>query len=139
MKSIYMKTMIMNMNMLMIKINLIEVNNMKITIYELLGMIKDDKAPKKIKIDDSILLLCKIDGIRYRFEKCGFLNWDYYIETDRLDSIVEILDEDFKLKENKIPEKLGAINYIEDKATALIHRQVDEIIDYLNYLENKGE
>lgn len=138
--------MIMNMNMLMIKINLIEVNNMKITIYELLGMIKDGKAPKKIKIDNSILFLCKIDGIRYRFEKCGFLNWDYYIETDRLDNIVEILDEDFKLKEKKIPEKLiptslKGIDDLNEKIdvahidTISAIEKINEIIDYLKSKE----
>ncbi len=124
---------------------------MKTTIYGLLGMIKDGKAPKKIKIDDSILFLCKINGIRYRFEKFGSLNWDYYIETDRLDDVVEILDEDFKLKEKKIPEKLEEFDiqglevsgYSMTQAEYLLEDGIKENREMLNwildYLKSKGE
>ena len=111
---------------------------MKITVYELLGMIKDDKAPKKVKYKNRILYL-EDEAENYEptfnyYDKDGenalFEGWIGQYLNDE----VEILEE-----EKKIPEKLGAINYTEDKATALIHRKVDEIIDYLNYLENKGE
>ena len=69
--------------------------NNKITLYELLGLVKDGKAPKKIKIDDNILTLSKTNIIQYNFEQSGQLNWDYYIENYRLDEkIVEILEEE---------------------------------------------
>ena len=66
---------------------------MKITMYELLRMIKDGKAPKKIKINSDILVLSKTNIIQYNFERGCQLCWDYYIENYKLDEkIVEILD-----------------------------------------------
>lgn len=58
---------------------------MKITIYELLGLVKDGKSPKKIKIENDILTLSKTNITQYNFERWGQLNWDYYIENYRLD------------------------------------------------------
>ena len=67
--------------------------NKKISIYELLGLIKDDKAPKKIKCDSYILdfvegetnwRLSYIDGYN------DYLFRDYHL---RLDDEIEILEE----------------------------------------------
>jgi uncharacterized iron-regulated protein len=131
---------------------------MKITIYELLGMIKDGKAPKKIKIDNDILTLSEINIIQYNFERSGQLNWDYYIENYRLDEkVVEILDKDFKLEEKKIPEKLDIRqekniknnwkwkvygkehSYNISTPQKIIADKLNEVIDYLHYLKSKGE
>ena len=107
---------------------------MKITIYELLGMVKDGKAPKKIIFEDQELTYYE-PGRDYRVYQEGFLFTNLFAENyDVLNDEVEILEE-----EKKIPEKIGVINYIEDQATALVHRKVDEIIDYLNYLKSKGD
>ena len=75
--------------------------NKEITIYELIGLIKDDKAPKKIKIDDDVWYFVKrydgnyyIDKEEYCFHCCQ-LGFDYYIENDLLNKkIVEILPEE---------------------------------------------
>lgn len=118
-----------------------------ITIYELLGMVKDDKAPKKIKIDNDILTLSKTNIIQYNFKRSGQLNWDYYIENYRLDEkVVEILDKDFKLEEKKIPEKItindnGTIGFSNGEWTA---RNMDKafaikINSIIDYLKSKGE
>jgi hypothetical protein len=103
---------------------------MKITMYELLGMIKDGKAPKKIKINNDNLTLSKTNIIQYNFERSGQLNWDYYIENYRLDEkIVEILEE-----EKKIPEKLPKSvtdNACSSKDMRLIAITINQLIDYL--------
>ena len=113
---------------------------MKITIYELLEMIKDDKAPKKIKYNNDI----------YEYEDCDYFDinrgylFDRYNVSGILNDEVEILEE-----EKKIPEKFK-INYEIDeentinmeKATMLecdLACKINEIIDYLDYLKSKGE
>lgn len=65
---------------------------MKITIYELIGMLKDGKAPKKIKIKESILNLEIGEETFYKFDDFGLLSFDYYIMTNKLDEKVEIID-----------------------------------------------
>ena len=115
-----------------------------ITIYELLGMVKDGKEPKKIKIENDILTLSKTNIIQYNFEQCGQLNWEYYIENYRLDEkIVEILDKDFKLEEKKIPEKIKEDNAIwEEQARDIDYyfkNTINDIVDYLVYLKSKGD
>lgn len=75
---------------------------MKITIYELITLIKNMKAPKKIKINEDILNLEIGKETLYRFEKgCGSLSFDYYIDNNKLDNKIEILDKNFKLEEEK--------------------------------------
>ena len=47
---------------------------MKITMYELLGLVKDGKAPKKIKTDTGIFKLeIEDDQLRYRCNDGGIL------------------------------------------------------------------
>ena len=79
--------------------------NKTITMYELIGLIKDDKAPKKIKIDNDIWYFVKRDDENYYIDKeeycfdCCQLGFDYYIEENKLDTIVEILPEENEMKE----------------------------------------
>ena len=70
---------------------------MKITIYELLGMIKDGKAPKLIKYDN---IIWEYDGDYYSSKNNTILE-EYCNLTISLNDEVEILEE-----EKKIPEKL---------------------------------
>ncbi len=71
--------------------------NKEITIYELIGLIKDGKAPKKIKVDNEIYNFHKgmetsyILGDNEDIE----LNFNYYIENDLLNKKdIEILPEE---------------------------------------------
>lgn len=138
-----------------------------ITIYDLLGMVKDGKAPKKIKIDEDILNLEKGIETLYKFEKGGgSLAFGYYIDNNKLDDEVEILEEEptisklyinnelqYDLKEEKkIPKKLllivnTEVNYPDDKFVERIltlfyefnnenRLKINEIIDYL---KSKGD
>lgn len=113
---------------------------MKITIYELLGLIKDDKAPKKIKYNNDI----------YEYEDCDYFDinrgylFDRYNVSSILNDEVEILEE-----KKKIPEKLKDILKVDDlippvdenmykiwKQTIKNHNKINEICDYL---KSKGE
>ena len=116
---------------------------MFVTIYELLGMVKDDKAPKKIKYNG---IIWKYDGDYYYSENNVFLE-EYCNLTDSLNDEVEILEE-----EKKIPEKLkieqdtpSSNYYIRNengtkcgltKHSKMIAETLNQVIDYL---KSKGE
>ena len=104
---------------------------MKITMYELLGMVKDGKAPIIIKYANYI----------WTYEKCvnDYTNDNEYLFADVmcnaddnaifLNEKVEILEE-----EKKIPEKLNLGNATVNEQQ--IEFKINEIIDYL---KSKGE
>lgn len=120
---------------------------MKITIYELLGLVKDGKAPKKIRYRYSYLYKdFKFDGetLNYISGKDWLFGEDI---TAMLNDEVEILEE-----EKEIPEKLDMC--VEDlikvndfnefkhsiaRRMFAISKNQNEIIDYLDYLKSKGE
>lgn len=117
---------------------------MKITMYELLGMIKDGKAPKKIKYKDFIYEYYEKETvIDYRCydektELYGYLSSCIDYETfNILENEVEILEE-----EKKIPEKLNLDkDELRGKETPraidyLIEGKINEVIDFL---KSKGE
>ena len=72
---------------------------MKITIYELISLIKDKKQPLKIKFEDKILNYdeeCKNYEFRYdNSDEDGSLNWDYLV-FNCLNEYVEILESEVK-------------------------------------------
>ena len=114
--------------------------NKELTIYELLGLIKDDKAPKKIKYE-------------YLVYELTFERNDYYCKqemrwfTSEINSLgvlnnkVEILEEDkdielLNLDTDKLKGKevIRAIDY-------LLEGKINELIKEVNYLldtHNKG-
>ena len=127
---------------------------MKITIYELLGLIKDGKAPKKIKYDGDIyFLFC--DAI-YEFFTYKTIDYDKFnTDGERLGKAlfldncymhlydeVEILNE---AKEDKIQKiyhfKTSLIeNEVEIFITKNLNQMVDkinELIDEINNLKEK--
>lgn len=130
---------------------------MKITIYELLGLVKDDKAPKKVKYKDKIYYYNKGYDFNYMYNSSDYspinkdnslfkiysfklINgrhcWNNEAMIDFLNDEVEILEE-----EKKIPEKLQLkyddIIYGNDfKKQILMYcdnlqYKINEIIDYL--------
>lgn len=64
--------------------------NKKITLYELLGLIKDGKAPKKIKYDE---MIWEYDGDYYSSKNNVILE-EYCNLTTSLNDEVEILEEE---------------------------------------------
>ena len=107
---------------------------MKITMYELLGMVKDGKAPKKIKYK-GIILKCDLEVQDYRIYQDGYL-FTKLFEGENckfLNDEVEILEE-----EKKIPEKIKD-KYNSQISKVELAQKYNEIIDYLNYLKSKGD
>lgn len=115
-------------------------------VIDLLNKIANGKAPKKIKINENILNLRIGKGTSYEFETGGgMLSFDYYIENNKLDTIVEIIEEDKKIRKIKIcysPDIDEEIFYedgdkpdhciLGDTGTKLLINKSNEIIDYIN-------
>ena len=132
---------------------------MKITMYELLGMVKDGKAPKMVKYKDKIYYYHKGYDFNYMYNssssspmdnekslftfnsyklKDGRRYWDDNTAIDFLNDEVVIPEE-----EKKIPEKLPEEIIVGKKQPAhrikKIEKKINEIIDCLDYLKSKGE
>lgn len=108
---------------------------MKITIYELLGLIKDGKAPKKIKYEYSIYELTPERNDYYcKNEMRWFTNEINSLGV--LNDYVEIIEE---------PKKIGKINRNRYPGTDIdplddILDKLDELIDEINNIkENEHE
>lgn len=117
--------------------------NNTISVYELLGLIKEDKAPKKIEYQGNIL---EFDGEDYKFYTgADVLSEDSlvkYISVGNLKDKVEILEENKPIIESisiigkdihKL-ENLGIYNIIED-----IEVKLNEVIEFLNRKENNDK
>ena len=94
---------------------------MRITIYELLGLVKDGKAPKKLIYDGVEFVygaftnegdfLEGLDGKSYNGEKSGYWckeqnGWfEYYVDFYSLNDTVEIPKEENKIEKLKWNEK----------------------------------
>lgn len=119
---------------------------MKITMYELLGMVKDGKAPKKIKYNTFELKRTMSNNLlRLYVDEDGMFFPEYYSGLT-LNDKVEIIEE-----EKKIPDEINInLAYI-DKEYLLdkedVDRKINEIINKHNilvdkvsdYLKSKGE
>lgn len=122
---------------------------MKITMYELLGMIKDGKAPKKFKYDTHEWI--------YNYESSAYCNGkglefeDYMNDglIKYLNDTVEILEE-----EKKIPGKLNLYYHINNDVEeetgettfndlcdiiGNLRKHEDTINSIIDYLKSKGE
>ena len=119
---------------------------MKITMYELLGLVKDGKAPKRIRIKSASGVYDKefyFDGDIYMYKdeyKEYAMTDDISIET-LLNDEVEILDNE----EKGLPGKLGECAYVDgeiayswSKSEAVLKTKINELIDYLEK-QRKGE
>jgi hypothetical protein len=114
---------------------------MKITMYELIGLFKDGKAPKKIKHSGTIYLFD--NDINWYADEDGY----YCLDSDHryINDIIEII-EDKENEEKKIPEKLD----LQYKDIIYNPKFKEEIIMYcdnlqfkineiIDYLKSKGE
>ena len=121
--------------------------NKIITVYELLGLIKDGKAPKKIEYQGNVL---EFDGEDYKYYKdADVLSEDSlvkYIAVGNLNDKVEIINceedkpiiEKLYIGKNDITYDDGAIdddelvdNFIDVKD------KLNEVIEYINRKEDK--
>ena len=112
----------------------------EIPIYELLGLIKDGKAPKKIEYKGDTYIYAGDDySINDNREDWLITKYDYFL-TNFLNEKVKILEEDKPIIEkisisgkdiHKL-EELGIYDIVEN-----IDCKLNEIIRYLNKKENK--
>ena len=124
---------------------------MKTTIYELLGMIKDGKAPKKIMYDNGIWNYRKrtdmkdtILNVEYINEKTCCDLFDEYLITDILNDEVEILETTITMKADhsstEATNKIEKLNLKVDtwcnpsQCDLALGKKIDELIDRVNKL-----
>ena len=112
--------------------------NNTISVYELLGLIKDGKAPKKIKI---LGLFYEYDDYcEFYFDKSGnSLYRIFYDAGNCFDEKVEILEEDKPIIEKikRYEFKENGITISEQPSIIEIADKLNEVIDYINRREDK--
>ena len=87
---------------------------------------EEEEVPKKIKWGEFILVWEELGFHDYKFLETGnhFLYQGF--ATSVLNDEVEVIEEDKKI------EKIGIIYYDETPTNAILHKKIDEIIDYIN-------
>lgn len=101
---------------------------MKITIYELLGLIKDNKAPKKIGYHSISLEYDKENEDYYNYYGRGLLEYKFENCKNFLNDEVEIIEEP-----NKI-EKLDKKECRWSSEVPVVNK-INELIDEINKLK----
>lgn len=116
---------------------------MKITMYELLGLVKDGKAPKEIKFGNIKLKYNEGCEDYYLYYGTGLFEYKFGNCKNFLNDEVEIIEEPQKIEKITVREKtLGFPNgewtaRNMDKAFAI---KINELIDEINNLkENEYE
>lgn len=126
---------------------------MKITMYELLGLVKDGKQPKKIKYC-SCIMIYDVDENDYRTSEKDYYDADvktYKYLTDCIDLFtsltdeVEIIEEPKKIEKISWSEKeslagnltLSKKQVIVEKRTEKLKMSLNELIDEINKLKEK--
>lgn len=116
---------------------------MKITIYELLGLVKDGKAPTKIKYKNNIFYFDKHCYIYENKIDTGIAMWDFSCLNDE----VEIIEEDKKIEKlNTSIINANRYDYDKNKEMTIsnitadilsISKAINELIDEINNLKEK--
>lgn len=111
---------------------------MKITIYELLGLVKDGKAPKKIKYEDEIWECSKEEYYSCKDGRIllGDLFFNYKIQTFINDE-VEIIEEPKKIEYEQIEELTCNEFDFEKKTINSLIKNQRKLIDEINNLKEK--
>ena len=78
---------------------------MKITIYELLGLVKDGKAPKKIAYNSVIIEYAEENEDYYSYYGRGLFEYKFTTCNDFLNDEVEIIEEPKKIEKISWREK----------------------------------
>lgn len=114
---------------------------MKITMYELLGLVKDGKAPKKIVCNNIELEYDEDTNDYYPYYDKYLFEFKFANCVDFLNDEVEIVEEDKKIE--KLNDKLGLFG---DGNTQKIINElnytrtiINELIDEINNLKEKQE
>ena len=105
---------------------------MKITIYELLGLVKDGKAPKKIKFGNIELEYDEKNEDYYSYYGGGLFEHKFGNCKNFLNDEVAIIEEDKKIE--KID--FGTLNTQKEKNRAM-KDTINKLIDEINNLKEK--
>lgn len=105
---------------------------MKITMYELLGLVKDGKAPKKIKYKAVILEYDEELTDYYYYHNRNLFGYVFTACNDFLNDEVEIIEEPKKIK--KLPKEITD-NVCATRDQKIIANKIDELIDEINNLK----
>ena len=114
---------------------------MKITFYELLGLVKDGKAPKKIKFGNIELEYDEKCEDYYSYYGQGLFEYKFGNCKNFLNDVVEIIEETKKIEkwgEGSLEEMEKCTNYtLEDlqKYIRILAETQNELIDEINNLK----
>ncbi|MGM9878704.1 MAG: hypothetical protein ACI31R_01600 [Bacilli bacterium] len=113
---------------------------MKITIYDLIGLVKDGKQPKKIKYS-SCIMIYDVDENDYRTPEKDYYDADvktYKYLTDCIDLFTDLNDKVEIIEETNKIEKIdfGTLNTQKEKNREF-KRAINELIDEINNLKEK--
>ena len=110
---------------------------MKITIYELLGLVKDNKAPKKIKYDNLELEYNEKCKDYYEYYGESLFAYKFTTCNDVLNNEVEIIEEDKKIDFEEI-EELTCNEYdFETRTINSLIKNQRKLIDEINNLKKE--
>lgn len=110
---------------------------MKITIYELLGLVKDGKAPKKIAYNSVILEYAEGNGDYYSYYGRGLFEYKFTTCNDFLNDEVEIIEEPKKIEYEQIEELTCNEFDFEKKTINSLIKNQRKLIDEINNLKEK--
>lgn len=117
---------------------------MKVSYYELLGMIKENKQPNKVVYKDKSYLW---DGNNYCSDHCNFMV-SYFNEVNMFDKNITILEPSEIIEEDKEIEELKLCSFNKFKTmspeeryhvTAIEYDKINELIKEVNKLKKEGK
>lgn len=91
---------------------------MKITIYELLGLIKDGKAPKKFIYDNQLFILDEEDNV-YRSHLGNRFGAMYQLDI-KLNNEIEILEGTLEEENERLKEELDNLKPLKEAREQVI-------------------
>ena len=109
---------------------------MKITMYELLGLVKDGKAPKKIKYNGVELEYDELRKDYYKYCSKGLFEYKFTICSNFLNDEVEIIEENKKIEKIEKYEDLDGHYFLNnrDKKIYIGCDEIDFMVDKFNEL-----
>lgn len=114
---------------------------MKITIYELLGLVKDGKAPKKIKYNGVVLVYEDTYEDYWCYSGKYLFEYKFATCNDFLNDYVEIIEEPKKIEKIARCDDIKMTHYGElHKPTEneeILRIKFNELIDEINNLKEK--
>ena len=114
---------------------------MKITFYELLGLVKDGKAPKKIKFGNIELEYSEENEDYYSYYGQGLFEYKFGNCKNFLNDVVEIIEETKKIEKIARCDSIKMTHYGElykpTENEEILRIKINELIDKINNLKEK--